>query len=130
MIRWTGLAPWEFEFPFPGSLTSTFLCRSHSTCRADHAFFRLLIDRLVAPLILLNAAAESMAHRTMFAAELMANTARATGRSHSTCAAAPIMPPFGPGNFPLNPKPKICFNERGTPVGPIMPPFGPGKPTP
>ena len=25
MIRWTGLALWEFEFPFPGSLTSTFL---------------------------------------------------------------------------------------------------------
>ena len=25
MIRWTGFAPWEFEFPFPGSLTSTFL---------------------------------------------------------------------------------------------------------
>ena len=25
MIRWTGLAPWEFEFPFPGSLTSAFL---------------------------------------------------------------------------------------------------------
>jgi len=25
MIRWTGLAPWEFAFPFPGSLTSTFL---------------------------------------------------------------------------------------------------------
>jgi len=24
MITWTGLAPWEFEFPFPGSLTSTF----------------------------------------------------------------------------------------------------------
>ena len=23
MIRWTGLAPWEFEFPFPGSLIST-----------------------------------------------------------------------------------------------------------
>jgi len=23
MIRWTGLAPWEFEFPFLGSLTST-----------------------------------------------------------------------------------------------------------
>ena len=27
MIRWTGLAPWEFEFPFPGSRTSTFLCQ-------------------------------------------------------------------------------------------------------
>ena len=25
MIRWTGLAPWEFKFPFPGMLTSTFL---------------------------------------------------------------------------------------------------------
>jgi len=25
MIRWTGLAPWELELPFPGSLTSTFL---------------------------------------------------------------------------------------------------------
>ena len=25
MIRWTGLAPKKFEFPFPGSLTSTFL---------------------------------------------------------------------------------------------------------
>ena len=25
MVGWTGLAPWDFEFPFPGSLTSTFL---------------------------------------------------------------------------------------------------------
>ena len=25
MVRWTGLAPWDFEFSFPGSLTSTFL---------------------------------------------------------------------------------------------------------
>ena len=25
MIRWTGLAPWEFEFPLPGSLTSSIL---------------------------------------------------------------------------------------------------------
>ena len=25
MIKWTGLEPWELEFPFPGSLTSTFL---------------------------------------------------------------------------------------------------------
>ena len=29
MIRWTGLAPWVFEFPFPGSLTSTFLICEH-----------------------------------------------------------------------------------------------------
>jgi len=28
MIRWTGLAPWEFQFPFPGSLASTFLGES------------------------------------------------------------------------------------------------------
>ena len=25
MIRWTGLAPCQFDFPFPGSLASTFL---------------------------------------------------------------------------------------------------------
>jgi len=25
MVWWTGLAPWEFEFPFPGSLISTCL---------------------------------------------------------------------------------------------------------
>jgi len=25
MIRWTGLAPWELEFPFPGRLISTFI---------------------------------------------------------------------------------------------------------
>ena len=30
MIRWTGLAPWECEFLFPGSLTSTFLGKSGS----------------------------------------------------------------------------------------------------
>ena len=30
MIRWTGLAPWEFEFPFPGSPTSTFLAPAES----------------------------------------------------------------------------------------------------
>ena len=27
MIRWTGLAPWEFELSFPGSLASTFLAQ-------------------------------------------------------------------------------------------------------
>jgi len=30
MISWTGLAPWEFEFPFPGSLPSTFLVLPHT----------------------------------------------------------------------------------------------------
>jgi len=32
MIRWTGLAPWEFEFPFLGSLTSTFLDLIDKSC--------------------------------------------------------------------------------------------------
>ena len=32
MIRWTGLAPWDFEFPFPGSLISTFLESNLCTC--------------------------------------------------------------------------------------------------
>jgi len=31
MIWWTGLAPWEFEFPFPGSLISTFLVPHQNT---------------------------------------------------------------------------------------------------
>ena len=31
MIWWTGLAPWEFEFPFPGSLIYTFLEWTRST---------------------------------------------------------------------------------------------------
>ena len=30
MIRWTGHTPWQFEFPFPGSLTSTFLVQGLS----------------------------------------------------------------------------------------------------
>ena len=34
MIRWTGLAPWVFESPFPGSLTSTFLGRGERLRRA------------------------------------------------------------------------------------------------
>ena len=33
MIRWTGLAPWEFEFLFPGSLTSTFLIGGEQVSR-------------------------------------------------------------------------------------------------
>ena len=31
MIKWTGLAPEEFEFPFSGSFTSNFLCRNTNT---------------------------------------------------------------------------------------------------
>ena len=34
MIWWTGLAPREFEFPFPGSLMSTFL-GAHATCHVN-----------------------------------------------------------------------------------------------
>ena len=30
MIKKIGLAPWDFEFPFPGSLKSTFLGPSHT----------------------------------------------------------------------------------------------------
>ena len=52
MIRWTGLAPSEFEFPFPGSLTSAFLavttrsdCKNVSRwigCAAPRICFRVL----------------------------------------------------------------------------------------
>ena len=35
MIWWTGLAPWECKFPFPGSLISTFLLEGPVTCEAS-----------------------------------------------------------------------------------------------
>ena len=37
MSRWTCLAPWEFEFPFPGSLTSTFLLDFQADLAEDQA---------------------------------------------------------------------------------------------
>ena len=48
MIRWTGLAPWEFELPFQGGLTSTFLRVAHiSQSRPDSGLdfqIKVLID--------------------------------------------------------------------------------------
>jgi len=35
VIRWTGLAPWEFEFPFLDSLTSTFLSKEDGVVAQD-----------------------------------------------------------------------------------------------
>jgi len=49
MIRWTGLSPWEFEFPFSGSLTSTFLCRMQAWLEGDLA--RANNDRAAHPWI-------------------------------------------------------------------------------
>ena len=37
-IWWTGLAPWEFEFPFPGSITSAFLCPPFGGVRGFRCF--------------------------------------------------------------------------------------------
>ena len=39
MIRWTGLAPWEFEFPFPGLSHARPECRVHAgeTATSRHA---------------------------------------------------------------------------------------------
>jgi len=36
MMRWTGLAPWEFEFSFPGSLTSAYLKSGRGTPGSSH----------------------------------------------------------------------------------------------
>jgi len=38
MIEWTGLAPWEFELPFPGSLASTFLAKVPILCESPKTF--------------------------------------------------------------------------------------------
>ena len=45
MITWTGLAPWEFEFPFPGRLTSTLLS-SGETFKPFAHFVRKLPEDL------------------------------------------------------------------------------------
>ena len=47
MIRWTGLVPWQFEFPFPGSLTSTFLIAdklSHAARKGQVAEVKALLE--------------------------------------------------------------------------------------
>ena len=48
MIRWTGLAPWEFEFPVPGSLPSTFLSQiaTRHTVRAGKRMPRWTLTRV------------------------------------------------------------------------------------
>jgi len=40
MIRWTGLAPWEFEFPFPSSRMSTFFLHPKASSRTQEAQIR------------------------------------------------------------------------------------------
>ena len=37
MMRWTGLAPWQFHSPFPGSLASTFLAPTPGDERRQYA---------------------------------------------------------------------------------------------
>ena len=39
MVRWTGLAPWELEFPFECSLTSTFLTALNPTAQQPLMLF-------------------------------------------------------------------------------------------
>ena len=53
MIWWTGLAPWEFELPFPGSLTSTFLALSILSLLAAPLITPLLSEhlRLIKPVL-------------------------------------------------------------------------------
>ena len=50
MIWWTGLAPWEFEFSFPGSLASTFLIPNATPgCRTSRAWPCEWVLRLLSP---------------------------------------------------------------------------------
>ena len=41
MIRWTGLAPWEFEFPFPDSLTSKYTEKVRQTLSPEQCTLNL-----------------------------------------------------------------------------------------
>ena len=51
MIRWTGLAPREFEFPFSGSLTSTFLVETQVYIPLPANQLRLHVLQLVLLLV-------------------------------------------------------------------------------
>ena len=44
MIWWTGLAPWDFEFPFPGCLISTIIGSAHSHCPLRYLRCRPLVS--------------------------------------------------------------------------------------
>ena len=44
MIRWTGLAPWESEFPFPDSLTFTFLGQVSAQRTSERIFNNPYVD--------------------------------------------------------------------------------------
>ena len=46
---WTGLAPWEFEFPFPGSLIPTFLAYTLNDHRLLYRTLSHLEDAVVRP---------------------------------------------------------------------------------
>ena len=46
MMRWTGLALWKFKFPFPGSLTSTFLATSSTAVVGILHVWRIEVDDL------------------------------------------------------------------------------------
>ena len=49
-IIWrTGLAPWEFEFPFPGSLISTFLEKYAFTKKTEMEFATVYTHTLEVP---------------------------------------------------------------------------------
>ena len=54
MIRWTGLAPWEFDFPFPGSLTSTFLAVEYPPYTLRHEYQSLFADAAAGALAILD----------------------------------------------------------------------------
>jgi hypothetical protein len=43
MISWTGLAPWEFEFSFSDSFTSTFLVGQHILLDVQGAVLTLVV---------------------------------------------------------------------------------------
>ena len=47
MIRWTGLAPWELEFPFPGSLTSIFLGMQGLSLKTQQLYAVVFLTRLM-----------------------------------------------------------------------------------
>ena len=83
MVRWTGLAPCKFEFPFPRSLTSAFLTGGRDVHERD----------VLALALGLHYQAGAQAHRRERSKQGPLRTQRGVRRSHPTGAFRSQEPP-------------------------------------
>ena len=87
MIKWTGLAPLELEFPFPGRLTSTFLADRVRGVRGDDSGL-LALGRAQGRQVAVGCCLRHRFHRGVFVSSIIL-----IGRG--LCKVTPAMPTRG-----------------------------------